>query len=214
MADWGRDKALISMTPPLGGDKLIPTYVAADEGISRPFRYEIVAVSQDGVIDPTTLPNQPVCVPLRDAAGPIRYFHGIVHAVRQDGVLRGATASDQFQLYALTVVPRLWFLEQTQDCRVYQAKSVKDILTAMFQDASLTDFNFAVSSSATRPYTIQFNESDYAFAVRLMEQEGWFYYFVHTDSKHTLTITDKNATFTDIPNATLHFTVNEADIAG
>ncbi len=193
---------------------MIPTYMAADEGISRPFRFEIVAVSQDGVIDPNKLLNQPVCVTLRDADGPVRYFHGIAHAVRPDGILRGATAGDSFQLYALTVVPRLWFLDQTIDCRVYQNKSVKDILTAMFTDAGLTDVTFSVSSSASRPYTVQFNESDYAFAMRLMEQEGWFYYFEHTAAKHTLIVTDKNATFQDIPNATLHLAMNDNDLDG
>ena len=103
---------------------------------------------------------------------------------------------------------------QTQDCRVYQSKSSKDILTQMFQDAGLTDFSFSVSSGTVRPYTIQFNESDYTFAMRLMEQEGWFYYFVHTASKHTLTITDKSSSFPDIPNATLNFASNPNDPAG
>jgi type VI secretion system secreted protein VgrG len=219
MAAWVRDNAMMSMTSPLpGADALIPTQMVADEGISRPFRFEITAVSQQGVFDPNKLLNQPVCVTLRDTSGtsatPVRYFHGIVQQLRPSGIQRGATAIDEFQLYALTVVPRLWFLGQTVDCRVYQAKSSQDILTAMFQDAGLTDFQFAVSGAAARPYTVQFNESDYTFAVRLMEQEGWFYYFEHTASKHTLVITDKNATFQAIPNASLHFAVNPNDLGG
>jgi type VI secretion system secreted protein VgrG len=215
MAAWVRDKALISMTAtPLATDALIPTHLVADEGISRTFRFEIMAVSQIGVFDPNKLLNQPVCVTMRDVNGPIRYFHGIVQQVRPSGIQRGATKVDEFQLYAITVVPRLWFMNQTVDCRVYQNKSSQDILTAMFHDAGLTDFSFSVSSSVSRPYTVQFNESDYAFALRLMEQEGWFYYFQHTASQHTLTITDKNVTFQDIPNATLHFTVNQNDVGG
>ena len=214
MADWVRDKALMFITSSLGADALIPTQMFADEGLSRTFRFEITAVSQLGIFDPTQLLNKPLCVTLQDTNGPIRYFHGIVQQIRPTGVQRGLTAVDEFQLYALTVVPRLWFLGQTVDCRVYQNKSVKDILTAMFQDSGLTDFSFAVSSSAARPYTVQFNESDYTFALRLMEQEGWFFYFQHTSSKHTLTITDKNSTFQDIPNATLHFASNENDVGG
>ena len=84
----------------------------------------------------------------------------------------------------------------------------------MFGDAGLTDFTFSVTTPASRIYTVQFNESDYDFALRLMEEEGWFYYFTHTASKHTLTITDKNTTFTAIANATLHFSVNENDPGG
>jgi uncharacterized protein involved in type VI secretion and phage assembly len=77
MADWVRDKALMSMTSPLGGDTLIPTYVVADEAISRPFRFDITAVCQTGLFDANTVLNQAVCVTLRDANGPIRFFHGI-----------------------------------------------------------------------------------------------------------------------------------------
>jgi len=214
MADWDRSKALMSMTSPLGPDALIPTYLAANEELSHTFIYEIRVVSQNGVIKPDDILNMPVCVTLQNADGPLRYFHGIVQRIQSNGVQRGKTATDEFQNYRLTVVPRLWFLQQTNDCRVYQNKSAQDILTAMFQDAGLTDFSFSVSSSATLPYTIQFNESDYAFALRLMEEEGWFYYHVHTDSKHTLTITDKSSSFADVPNATLHFAVNDVDLDG
>jgi type VI secretion system secreted protein VgrG len=215
MADWVRDSALMSMTTTLGtADALIPTYLTADEEISQLFSYEILAVSQTGVIDPDKILNTAVCVTLRDANGPVRYFHGIVQAVRSNGVLRGSKTAEDFESYTLTVVPRLWFLNQTLDCRVYQAKTVQDILTAVFTDAGLTDVTFSVTGGAARPYTVQFNETDYMFVLRLMEEEGWFYYFVHTDSKHTLTITDKNTTFADIPNATLNFAVDDGDVAG
>ncbi len=214
MADWVRDTAMMSMTSPLAANALIPTQMFADERISHPFNYEIIAVSQIGVIAPNDILNKPVCVTLRGDTSPLRYFHGIVREIRPNGVVRGKTMGDEFRNYALTVVPRLWFLNQTHDCRVYQNKPVKDILTAIFQDASLTDFKFSVSGGASRPYTVQFNESDYSFALRLMEEEGWFYYFEHASDKHTLTITDKNATFQDIPNATLHFAVNDTDADG
>ncbi len=214
MADWVRDKALLSMTSPLAADALIPTHMIATEEISHPFNYEIAAVSQVGIIPKDDLLNKPVCVILRGDTGPARYFHGIVHGLTPNGVVRGKNTGEEFQNYSLTVVPRLWTLRQTLDCRVYQNKSVKDILTAMFQDAGLTDFTFSVSSSASRPYTVQFNESDYHFALRLMEEEGWFYYFEHTETKHTIIITDKNATFKDIPDATLHFSLSEIDTSG
>ncbi len=217
MATWVRDSAMMSMTSPLGDDVLIPTRLIAEETISQPVRFDITAVSQNGVFDPNSLLNMAVCVTLQDTSGtaatPVRYFHGIVHQVRPDGILRGTTAVDQFQLYQLIVVPRLWFLGQTVDCRVYQGVSAKDILSAMFTDAVLNDVTFNVSA-ATRPYTVQFNESDYAFALRLMEQEGWYYYFEHTATKHTLIITDQSSTFPAIPNATLHFAANQTDLGG
>jgi type VI secretion system secreted protein VgrG len=213
MADWSRATALMAMTSSLGTDALIPTHLVAREEISQPFHYEITAVSQIGVIDPNNILNLPVCLIHQEDGAAVRYFHGIVQQIRSNGIQRGKTVADAFQNYTLTVVPRLWFLKQTIDCRVYQSKTAQDIITAMFGDAGLTDFTFSVTTPATRIYTVQFNESDYDFALRLMEEEGWFYYFVHTASKHTLTITDKNTTFT-AANATLHFSVNENDAGG
>ena len=61
----------------------------------------------------------------------------------------------------------------------------------MFQDAGLTDLSGPPSSSQ-REYTVQFNETDLHFATRLMEEEGWFYFFEHTSSKHTLVIANQN----------------------
>jgi len=211
---WDRSTALMSMTTPLGGDALIPTYMVADEEISHPFQFRLQAVSQQGAIAPDDLLNKPVCVILRNDDKPVRHFHGIVQEIADAGTERGATAMD-FRLYSLVVRPRLWFLNQTVDCRVYQNKSVKDIVSALFQDAALTDFTWSASGGITpRPYTIQYNESDYHFALRLMEEEGLFYYFEHTAAKHQLIVADKNATFPDIPKANLAFNVNDIDPNG
>src|ERR1700685_1698003 len=102
MAAWVRDSATMSMTTPLGSDALIPTHLVAEEAISQPFRFDITAVSQIGVFDPNKLLNLPVCVTLQDTSGgsatPVRYFHGIAQQVRPDGILRGSTAVDEFQL--------------------------------------------------------------------------------------------------------------------
>jgi type VI secretion system secreted protein VgrG len=205
----------MSMTSPLSGqDALIPIRLTAEEKISDTFSFTVEAVCQLGAPDPQTLLNAPICVMTQNTSGPTRYFHGIAREVHLNGSVRGQDAVDSFGSCTITAVPRLWFLRQTHDCRVYQNKSVKDILTAVFGDAGLTDFSFAVDDTAQRPYTVQFNETDYDFVLRLMEQEGWFYFFQHETSKHTLVITDKKATFTDITGATLKCTIQDRDGSG
>jgi type VI secretion system secreted protein VgrG len=203
MPTWTRANASMAMTSPLGGDILIPISLTAYEAISQPFQFEVVAICQNGVIDPNTLLNNPACVILQDSGTPLRYFHGIVRTVTDEGPVRTDSAADTYESYRLTLVPRLWFLSQTTDCRVYELKSAGDILSSMFTDAGLTDLS-GPPSSATRQYTIQFNETDLHFATRLMEEEGWFYFFQHTASAHTLVIANQNTAFTAIPNATLY----------
>src|SRR3974390_3243334 len=187
MATWTRASALITMTSPLGDDVLIPISLSAQEAISQPFQFEIAAVCQTGVVDRDALLYQPACVTLQSMGTPVRYFHGIIRGVNAEGTVRGTTGAATQQVYSIVLVPRLWFLGQTLDCRVYQKKSAGDILEAMFQDAGITDVSGPPSSSQ-REYTVQFNESDLHFTTRLMEEEGWFYFFEHAAAKHTLGI--------------------------
>ena len=194
---------MMAMTSPLGDDVLIPIRLSAQEAISQPFQFDVVAVSQSGKIDPNSLLNNPACVVLQVAGTPVRYFHGIIRSVAAEGSIRSEGAIADFEVYQISLVPRLWFLSQTVDCRVYEEKSAGDIIQSMFTDAGLTDLSGPPSSS-TRQYTIQYNESDLHFATRLMEEEGWYYFFQHAASAHTLVIANQNSAFQDISNATLY----------
>ncbi len=202
MPTWSRATALLTMTSALGADVLIPISLSAHEAISTPFQFNVEAVCQQGTVDPDQLLHQPACVTLQANGKPIRYFHGIVQSVSAGSATRGKDDAADYTMYHLTLVPKLWFMSQTVDCRVYETKSAADILNAMFADIGLTDLSGPPSATA-RPYTVQFNESDLHFATRLMEEEGWFYFFQHTASAHTLVIAKENSAFTAIPNATL-----------
>ena len=55
MPDWDRSKALMTMTCSLGDDAFIPVELTAEERISEPFKFEVYAISQHGVVDPTAV---------------------------------------------------------------------------------------------------------------------------------------------------------------
>ena len=202
MPAWSRATAMLTMTSPLGGDVLIPISLSANEGISETFEFDVQAVSQNGTIDPNQLIDKTVCVTLQSNGSPLRYFNGIVQSVSSQGAVRGQSAADTFYAYDLVLVPKLWFLGQTVDCRVYQQKTTVDILTSLFSDAGFTDSTLP-SAGATRDYTVQFNETDLAFATRLMEEEGYFYFFEHTAGGHKLIVANQSTAFKDIAGATL-----------
>ena len=202
MATWSRAKATLTMTSPLGADVLIPTRLSGQEELSQTFAYEVEVVSQKGVIDPDKLLHQVCCVSLQSAGAPLRQFHGIVQRISSHGSIRGS-ANDEYHVYRLVLVPRLWFLSQTVDCRVFQELSVPDILGQLLKDAGITDFSLP-EATAKRAYIVQFNESDLTFASRLMEEEGYFYFFEHSASAHRLIIANQGAAFKDIAGATLH----------
>ena len=202
MPTWSRSTALLTMTSALGADVLIPIALSAHEAISQPFQFNVEAICQQGTVDPNQLLYQPACVTLQANGSPIRYFHGIVQSVTAGPPVRSASSADAYTVYNLVLVPKLWFMSQTVDCRVYETKSAADILNAMFGDIGLTDLS-GPPSATSRQYTVQYNETDLHFATRLMEEEGWFYFFQHTASAHKLVIAKENSAFTAISNGTL-----------
>ena len=196
-----RDAALLSMTSPLGPDVLLPTALVADEAISEPFRFVVDLVSERRSIDAEALLNRPACVALSQVSGAVRYFHGVIAEFAPEG-----GADRVHSAYRAVLVPRLWLMGLTRDCRVYQAKSAADILMGMLGDMGVTDFDLRIyGAKPVREYTVQFNESDLQFATRLLEEEGWYYFFEHGPTAHKLVVTDANTGFTATPGARLRF---------
>ena len=78
------------------------------------------------------------------------------------------------------MVPWLWFLSQTSDCRIFQNKTVPEIIIQIFQEFGFRDFRNAFQSTyEPREVVVQYRESDFNFISRLMEQAGIFYFFEH-----------------------------------
>jgi type VI secretion system secreted protein VgrG len=189
---------LLLLTSPLGDDRLPVQQgtlhaiaLAATEQLSAPFEIELVVVSTRRAVDPNELLYKPVAVTVRRKDGTDRVFHGIVR--RMDAV--GLEQRSRWQ-YRLEVVPRLWFLSQTVDCRIFQQKTTVQILRELFSEHRVEPVEFRIfGSSPVRPYTTQYNETDLAFAQRIMQETGYFYFFEHSASKHTLVVTDRNQAF-------------------
>lgn len=189
-----RTHAFLAMRSPLGPDKLIPTRLRVEEVISAPFLLQIEMVSPELNIDPNKLLNAPIGITLRRTSGATRQFHGVMRNFRATGAgPRGMWA------YAGEAVPKFWFLTQTEDCRVFENKSAKEIIETLLGDGNVSDFEFRLHGDPKpREYTVQYNESDFALAARLMEEEGWFYFFEHAEAAHKLVIGDSNTVFKSI----------------
>jgi type VI secretion system secreted protein VgrG len=57
---------------------------------------------------------------------------------------------------------------------------------------------------------VQYRESHFAFVSRLMEQEGIFYFFEHTEDRHVLVLADHNSSMPLQPVPTAHLTSKKA----
>src|SRR6516164_6431206 len=119
---------LITLGTPLGKDVLLVETLEGSEGMSRLFRFQLVLVSEKRDIDLAGLVGQNVTIAVELRKGKFRYVNGFVSRFAQGDVdLRVAH-------YYAEVVPWLWFLTRTTDCRIFQRKAVPDIIQQIFKD--------------------------------------------------------------------------------
>ena len=104
--------------------------------------------------------------------------------------------------------PGCWFLKLFSNCRIFQNKTVPDIIQKVFADRGYTDYDFRLTGSYDpREYCVQYRETDFNFVSRLMEDEGIFYFFEQTEDKHQLVLADAKSAITPCPHkATARFT--------
>ena len=170
------------------GDELLFAHLSAHEAVSEPFTLAITAVSKRADLDYDKLLGEHVTVRMQqhpDVSEEPRYFDGIVEQVTFTG-----QAGRYFQ-YLIIARPWFWFLSLTQDCKVYQDKTVIQIIEEVLKDHPIAAIDDRTTTRFTPwVYCVQYRESDFNFLSRLMEQEGIAYYFTHHGGKHVMVLTD------------------------
>jgi type VI secretion system secreted protein VgrG len=210
-----QDTRLLKLTTPLGTD-LLAECVRGEEAISGGFSFRVDALSTDAHLPLKSLMGQPALLQLLTAtSGQMRAFHGHVTAADISG------ANGGFARYHLTIEPWTRFLSFGRDSRIFQDMTVIEILDVVFKTwagrGRLTpDWRFELGDSRVYPkrsLCTQYQESDLAFAERLMQEEGLFHYFEHsgdpagpTLGRHTLVIADHNGAFQPNPQGAVEFT--------
>jgi type VI secretion system secreted protein VgrG len=113
----------------------------------------------------------------------VRTVYGIIADVDYIG------RSEDTLLVRVRIVPAFGLLAQSVNTRMFQDASVLDILKEVLEPAlgvygRTFDPGPGSRGSTPRDYCMQYHESDFDFAMRLMEEEGISYYFKHGDEGH------------------------------
>jgi type VI secretion system secreted protein VgrG len=207
---------LLRLTTPLGSNELLAECVRGEESISAGYTFTISALSPNADISLRALLGQPALLELLTVnGGQARPFHGHLTAVEMNGANGGMAR------YTLTLQPWTAFMAQGRDSRVFQDMTVFDILDAVFgayqgKGTLAPEWRFDVvdrSIYPARSLTTQYQESDLAFAERLMNEEGLFYFFEHngdsaspTLGSHPMVIADDNSAFKPNQQASIRYT--------
>ncbi len=175
---------LVKIATPLG-PLLEFSRLEGSDGLSRNGEYRITVLSRRGDIQADELLGPPLSVAVTTPHGSTREFNGLAVGFYQVG------QHNRQHQYLIVVRPWTWLLTRTSDCKIFQDKSIRQIIEAVFADHPYADFEFHLTASYTTwDYCVQYRESDFNFLARLMEQEGMHFFFRHQNGKHTLIIAD------------------------
>ncbi len=184
----------IAISTPLGQDTLLLRGFTGSEAISQLFHFDLDLLSENQSIKFQDLVGKNVTLRIFDADGAERHWNGFISRFSQGSQDR------RLAEYRAQMVPWLWFLTRTSDCRIFQNQTVPDIIQKIFKDLGFQDFELRLYGDFTpREYCVQYRETDFNFVSRLMEEEGIFYYFRHEEEKHVMVLANDPAAHDPCP---------------
>lgn len=193
MANYTQTNRPMLVETPLGEDKLLLVGFTGQEALSQLFDFHLDLVAENDVdVQFDKLLGQSITITLDLPSGQ-RYFNGICIQAGQ------GERNDDFTAYQVEIVPQFWLLTRHAQSRIFQQMSVPDILKKV-----LNGVNVAFELQGTfdkRDYCVQYRETDFNFASRLMEEEGIYYFFKHQDGNHTMVLANTPQSHSAVPGA-------------
>lgn len=171
----------------VAGLELIEAHIT--ESLGRPFRFELELRAPARGLSAKQLLGRAFTLHVNLGSRRARHFHGLVSE------LRFTSASASHTHYRATLRPWVWFLSRTRSCRIFQHKTVVEILKEVFEAHPFSRFELDSLSGSyeRRDFVVQYRESDLDFVTRLLEESGLYYYFEHGADHHTLMLCDDTA---------------------
>lgn len=146
---------------------------AAEDALLDTCMYEVIALSTSAHLDTESLLGAPAVLEISLADGTRDAFNGEISAIAVLGSDGGLAR------YRIRITPWVWRLEHVRNSRVWQDKSVIEMVDAVFSayapGARWRWSADAVSALATVPargYCCQYRESDLDFIRRILAGEG------------------------------------------
>jgi type VI secretion system secreted protein VgrG len=181
----------MTITTPLAEDDLLLVGFEGQEAISELFEFQLDLIAENATsIAFEDILGQKVTIHLTLQNGKQRHFSGICKRVGQ------GTRDNTFTAYRMEVVPQFWFLSKRAQSRIYQQLSVPQILKKVL--AGLDVAYELQGNYPSRDYCVQYRETDFHFASRLMEEEGIYYFFTHSSNGHTMVVGDSPQSHPDL----------------
>ena len=184
------------------------------EAISRPFEVDVHFYTADATFQIDSLITQALLLVVIGDNGVTRPFHGVVDRAEFVRV-HYQLGVPQFE-FRVHLVPALSALAYRENCRIFQDKSVIDVINIIFGEAGIGG-TVQWQLKATYPkreYIVQYRESTLNFVSRLMEGEGLLYFFQHAPGGHTMFVADTEDAFEPMDAPEVQFSMGQGLLPG
>ncbi|MFO0649499.1 MAG: type VI secretion system tip protein TssI/VgrG [Polyangiales bacterium] len=158
----------------------------AKEGLSELYEAVIDLATDDLHVTPDDLLEKAAVLSL-SRMGHTRRICGLIRQVDDQG------STDRSRLARVYVVPWLYQLSQRVTSRIFQHMSARDVVKAVLRDAGVYTATLRDETTGQYPereFCVQYRESDLAFVMRLLEDEGIGFYFAHDGAEESLVLID------------------------
>jgi type VI secretion system secreted protein VgrG len=177
----------------LGKDVLLLSAFQGTESVSSPFTFQLDLAAEKQVVAKELL-RTPAQLTITLPDGSERLVHGRINRFWEGG------RDGELFHYRAEIVPWLWFLSLSRECRIYQHLNVLEIAEQVFKGLGYTDFRIACTRTyPARDFCVQYRETHLNFVSRLLDEEGIFYFFEHSEAKHVLVLSDDSSVAADCP---------------
>lgn len=171
------------------GDGLDVRVFSVNQGMSRPFRVELRVVSANPDIDLDGAIANEASFELQTELTHQRWT-GVCLEMEQIRVDAGNLAT-----YRLVIVPRAWLLTQRKNYRIFQYESELDIVRKLLGEWGIEhEVRCNGANHIVRKFRVQYDESDFTFVSRMLEDAGIAYYFEDADGTTKLVLDDEPET--------------------
>ena len=163
----------------------------ADEAISRPYAVDVELSTTDTSFIVDDCLQHRVLLEVTDPAGNVRHYDGLPDQV-------GLVACHGEELiFRLRLRPALAALEHREGSRIFQEKTPVEVIKEVLQGAGVDhDVEWRLRQTyAPREFLCQYRETELSFLHRVLEEEGIFYFFLHSPDGHKLVFADDPAAF-------------------
>ncbi len=166
------------------GEPLDVRSFAIRERMNELSRIDLRVVSPNGGIDLSEIIGK--AATLRIESTPPRTYTGVCIEMEQVRVDRGNLAT-----YTLSLSPRAWLLTQRTNYRIFQFKSELDIVRQMLGEWNIEHDARISRTHKPRKYRVQYDEPDWTFVSRMLEEAGISYHFATSNDGTKLVLDDE-----------------------